>query len=161
MSPEGAEFLDQLNCRVLYLQPLRKLKDRIPAQINSSLSRLNASRPYPVLGAEPEAVRLLQSFPWPHNYAQFQRVLEELTASSEQIITAKSVRDILQKEQYGNTHTSRMGDIFEPLDLSQTLDKISQDVALRVLAETNGNQSAAAKRLDISRTTLRRLIKQA
>lgn len=161
MSPEGAEFLDRLNCRVLYLQPLRKLKDRIPAQINSSLSRLNASRPYPVLWAEPEAVHLLQSFPWPHNYAQFQRVLEELTASSEQIITAKSVRDILQKEQYGNTHTSRMGDIFEPLDLSQTLDKISQDVALRVLAETNGNQSAAAKRLDISRTTLRRLIKQA
>ena len=45
-------------------------------------------------------------------------------------------------------------------DLNQTLDKISQDVALRVLAETNGNQSAAAKRLDISRTTLRRLIKQ-
>ena len=81
--------MDRLNCRVLYLQPLRKLKDRIPAQINSSLSRLNASRPYPVLGAEPEAVHLLQSFPWPHNYAQFQRVLEELTASSEQISPPK------------------------------------------------------------------------
>ena len=85
-------------------------------------------------------------------------MIEELTASAQQTITAESVRGILQ--QYGNTHASRKGDISEPLDLNQTLDKISQDVALRVLAETNGNQSAAAKRLDISRTTLRRLIKQ-
>ena len=121
---------------------------------------MNASRPYPVLGAEPEAIHLLQSFPWPHNYVQFQRVIEELAAAAEQTITAQSVREILQRESYGNTHTSRMGDMFEPLDLSQTLEQISRDVALRVLAETNGNQSAAAKRLEISRTTLRRLIKQ-
>ena len=87
-------------------------------------------------------------------------MIEELTASAQQTITAESVRGILQREQYGNTHASRKGDISEPLDLNQTLDKISQDVALRVLAETNGNQSAAAQRLDISRTTLRRLIKQ-
>ena len=160
MSPEGAEFLNWLHCRVLYLQPLRNLKEQIPTQITSFLSFLNASRPYPVLGAEPEAVRLLQSFPWPHNYVQFQRVMEELAAGAEQIITAKSVHDVLQKEYYGNTHTSRVGDLFEPLDLSQTLDQINREVALRVLAETNGNQSAAAKRLEISRTTLRRLIKQ-
>lgn len=160
MSPEAAGFLDRLNCRVLHLQPLRDLKEQIPAQITSSLSLLNASRPYPVLGAEPEAVRLLQDFPWPHNYVQFQRVMEELAASAQQVITADSVRGILQRERYGNTLTSRGGDLTEPLDLNQTLDKISRDVALRVLAETNGNQSAAAKRLDISRTTLRRLIKQ-
>ena len=160
MAPEAAGFLNRLNCRVLYLQPLRNLREQIPAQITSSLSLLNASRSYPVLGVEPEAIRLLQAFPWPHNYVQFQRVIEELTASAQQTITAESVRGILQREQYGNTHASRKGDISEPLDLNQTLDKISQDVALRVLAETNGNQSAAAKRLDISRTTLRRLIKQ-
>ena len=160
MSPEGAEFLDRLHCRVLYLRPLRDLKEQIPTQITSSLSLLNASRPYPVLGAEPEAIRLLQSFPWPHNYVQFQRVIEELAADAEQTITAQSVREILQKESYGSTHASRMGGMFEPLDLSQTLEQISRDVALRVLAETNGNQSAAAKRLGISRTTLRRLIKQ-
>ena len=158
MSPEGAEFLNRLNCRVLYLQPLRKLKGGIPAQINSALSHLNASRPYPVLGAEPEAVRLLQSFSWPHNYTQFQRVIEDLAASSERLITAENVRQALQKEQYGIAYTSCAGDTSEPLDLSRTLDEISQSVAKRVLMETGGNQSAAAKRLGISRTTLRRLV---
>ena len=41
-----------------------------------------------------------------------------------------------------------------PLDLGRTLEEINQDVALRVLEETGGNQTAAAKRLGISRTTL-------
>ena len=47
-----------------------------------------------------------------------------------------------------------------PLDLNRTLDEISQDVALRVLKETGGNQTAAAKRLGISRTTLWRLLQK-
>ena len=46
-----------------------------------------------------------------------------------------------------------------PLDLGRTLEEINQDVALRVLEETEGNQTAAAKRLGISRTTLWRLLK--
>ena len=158
MSQKGAEFLNRLNCRVLYLQPLRKLTDAIPAQINSALSHLNAYRPYPVLGAEPEALRLLQSFSWPHNYTQFQRVIEDLAETSERLITAENVRQALQKEQYGIAYTSCTGDDSEPLDLSRTLDEISQSVAKRVLVETGGNQSAAAKRLGISRTTLRRLV---
>ena len=40
------------------------------------------------------------------------------------------------------------------LDLSRTLNEISQDVALRLVEETGGNHTAAAKRLGISRTTL-------
>lgn len=47
-----------------------------------------------------------------------------------------------------------------PLDLNRTLEQISQDVALRVLEETGGNQTAAAKRLGISRTTLWRLLQK-
>ena len=45
-----------------------------------------------------------------------------------------------------------------PLNLNRTLSEISQDIALRVVAETRGNQTAAAKRLGISRTTLWRLL---
>ena len=157
-SPEAAEFLNRLNGRILYLRPLRSLSGLIPAQINSVLSRLNASRPSPVLGAEPEAVRLLQSFGWPYNYAQFQRVVEDLAASSQRLITAERVRQVLRREQPGFARASQGAAPGEPLDLSRTLDEISQDVARRVLAETGGNQSAAAKRLGISRTTLRRLV---
>lgn len=47
-----------------------------------------------------------------------------------------------------------------PLDLNRTLAEISQDVAIRVLEETGGNQTAASKRLGISRTTLWRLLQK-
>lgn len=40
------------------------------------------------------------------------------------------------------------------------LSEISQDVALRVVVEAGGNQTAAAKRLGISRTTLWRLLQK-
>lgn len=158
LSPVGAEFLNRLNGRALYLQPLRNLKDTIPAQIKSALSLLNTSIPYPVLGAEPEAIQLLQAFNWPHNYTQLQRVIETLATSSQQIITAENVRQVLRKEQYGEVSASYTGGTFAPLDLNQTLDQINQEIAQRVLAETGGNQTAAARRLGISRTTLRRLV---
>ena len=45
-----------------------------------------------------------------------------------------------------------------PLNLNRTLDEISQDVARRVVEESGGNQTVAAKRLGISRTTLWRLL---
>ena len=47
-----------------------------------------------------------------------------------------------------------------PLDINRTLEEINQDIALRVIQETGGNQTAAAKRLGISRTTLWRLVKK-
>ncbi len=46
------------------------------------------------------------------------------------------------------------------LRLDRTLDEINRDIIRAVLDETNGNQSAAAKRLGISRTTLWRFLKQ-
>ena len=45
------------------------------------------------------------------------------------------------------------------LDLKRPLDEINQDIIHAVLEETKGNQTAAAKRLGISRTTLWRLLK--
>lgn len=40
------------------------------------------------------------------------------------------------------------------LDLSKTLDEIEHDIILRVLQEEDMNQSRAAKRLNIGRSTL-------
>ena len=44
------------------------------------------------------------------------------------------------------------------LNLEQPLDRINQDIVQHVLNSCNGNQTAAAKKLGISRTTLWRYI---
>ena len=45
--------------------------------------------------------------------------------------------------------------------VNRTLAEIDQDIVFRVLEELDGNQTAAAKRLGISRTTLWRLTRTA
>ena len=161
MSAVGALFTDKLCCLSLHVPPLRQMTERIPALVNLSLSHLNADMPRNILGAEPEAMALLQQFQWPHNYTQFRRVLQELAVTAAgQLITAEDVRQVLRKERHVGAFSPRAENAAVPLDLNRTLSEISQDVALRVVEETGGNQTAAAKRLGISRTTLWRLLQK-
>lgn len=161
ISTAGALFLDKLRCLSLYLPPLRSAPQQIPTLINLSFSHLNASFPRQIVGMEPEGISLLQNFQWPHNYTQLRRVIKALAVTSAgQVITAESVREVLKKERHVGAFILQAENSSVPLDLGRTLEEISQDVALRVLEETGGNQTAAAKRLGISRTTLWRLLKK-
>ena len=160
-SAVGSLFMDKLCCLSLFLPPLRQMSERIPALVNLSLSHLNANLPRQLVGAEPEALALLQAFRWPHNYTQFRRVIGELAVTSAgQVITAEDVRNILRKERHMGAFSPGAENTSAPLDLNRTLAEISQDVAIRVLEETGGNQTAASKRLGISRTTLWRLLQK-
>lgn len=161
ISAVGSQFIDKLCCLTLYLPPMRQMAERIPTLVNLSLSYLNANLPRPIVGAEPEAMNLLQNFQWPHNYTQFRRVLGELAVTAPgQFITAESVRQLLRKERHVGAFALHAENTAVPLDLGRTLDEISQDIARRVLEETGGNQTAAARRLGISRTTLWRLLQK-
>lgn len=160
ISAVGSLFLDKLCCLSLYLPPLRQMAERIPALVNQSLSYLNADLPRRIISVEPDAMEMLRSFQWPHNYTQFRRVLRDLAVTAQgQVITAESVRELLQKERYVGAFSLQVENATAPLDLNRTLEEISKDVARRVVKESSGNQTVAAKRLGISRTTLWRLLK--
>ena len=161
ISSIGSLFMDKLCCLSLYLPPLRQISERIPTLVNLSLSHLNADLPRRIMGAEPEAMALLQSFQWPHNYTQFRGVIGDVAVTAPgSLITADNVRQILRKERHVGAFVPHAENSAVPLDLNRTLDEINQDVALRVVEETGGNQTAAAKRLGISRTTLWRLLRK-
>lgn len=155
----GSLFMDKLCCLSLYLPPLRQMAERIPALVNLSLSHLNVDLPRQIVGADPEAITLLQNFQWPHNYTQFRRVIGELAVTATgSLITAENVRQALRKERHVGAFSPCAENAAAPLNLNRTLDEISQDVARRVVEESGGNQTVAAKRLGISRTTLWRLL---
>ena len=160
MSAIGALFADELCCLSFSLTPLRKNAERIPTLVNLTLSHLNASTPGQIAGVGPEAMELLQRFPWPHNYMQFRRVIGELAAASTgPLITLSQVTQALRKERHVGAFTSTAENVSAPLALSRTLTEISRDIASRVVEEKKGSQTAAAKSLGISRTTLWRLLK--
>ena len=161
ISTSGALFSDKLHCLTLYLPPLRTMSARIPELVRLSISHLNADLPRPILGIEPDAISLLQAYHWPHNYAQFRRVLGELSVISDnQIITTETVRNALQKERHTGYFSLQTENSSVPLDLNRPLHEINRDIALRVLEESGGNQTSTAKHLGISRTTLWRLLKK-
>ena len=158
-SAVGSLFMDKLCCLSLYLPPLRQMAERIPALVNLSLSHLNVDLPRQIVGADPEAITLLQNFQWPHNYTQFRRVIGELAVTATgSLITAENVRQALRKERHVGAFSPCAENAAAPLNLNRPLDEISQDVARRVVEESGGNQTVAAKRLGISRTTLWRLL---
>lgn len=162
------EFVNLLACLTIHLPPLRERTKDIPTLANLYLSNLNISLAKEILGLTPGALEALKAFGWPANYTQFKRILSELTViTASSYITEETVLGLLEMEQ--KTTIRRSGASAAPsgdasgsgvvFDISRPMDAINRDIIRAVLEETKGNQTAAAKRLGISRTTLWRLLK--
>lgn len=164
---EAVEFVNLLSCVTLHLSPLRERVHEIPTLSSLYLNSINVSMANQIIGFEPEALKLLQEYDWPYNYTQFKRILNELSlVTTTPYIQTAHVKALLDKEfslsgSSSNTATKnspQIPDHAPAIDLNRSLNEITHDIIRHVLNETNGNQSAAAKRLGISRTTLWRYL---
>lgn len=112
------------------------------------LNTLNVSMANQIIGFEPEAM-----------------------ATTTPYISTSHVSALLEKEQEhiapqrygsdganGGTGSQHSGGFC--IDTGHPLDEINRQIIQQVLTECRGNQSAAAKRLGVSRTTLWRMLKQ-
>ncbi|PKM54891.1 MAG: propionate catabolism operon regulatory protein PrpR [Firmicutes bacterium HGW-Firmicutes-5] len=158
-----SDLINQLSCMTIYMPSLSERKDDIPTLSSLYLGTLNIHLAKQIIGFEPEALTLLKNYDWPHNYTQFKRILNELAViTSTPYIRTTDVASVLRKEKIANIHLS--GEITKSvpsgIDLSQSLHEINQEIVQIVLRESDGNQSKAAKRLAISRTTLWRYLKE-
>lgn len=161
ITQRGMELVEGLGCLVLCLPPVRQRVHQLPAIANMYLSHLNTTQARQIVGLEADAVKLLSDFEWPHNYTQIQRVLKELALTADgPYITADSVDRILKRERTVGTFDDRAEDGGTPLNLNRTLAEINGEIAKRVLAEENGNQTRTAQKLGIGRTTLWRMLNE-
>lgn len=157
--PETARRLMQmLACIPLVLPTLRSREDEIPSLASLYLGSLNLELGKQISGFDSHAIDQLRRFPWPDNYTQFKRVLQELaTLTTSYYIRSSTVSEILTRERRTATaatysRVSRQ----EPM----TLDQIIRNAIEQALADNNGNQTAAAKQLGIGRTTMWRHLNQ-
>ncbi len=158
--PEAMQFINLLSCITIHLPALRTFTDEIPALSSLYLNQLNVSLANQIIGFEPEAMELMQRYSWPNNYTQFKRILHELALMTQTpYIAAEHVKRILDKEDQFVSPTPQKTEHGYVLDLGKPLNELNQDIIRQVLQEFGGNQSAAAKRLGISRTTLWRYLK--
>lgn len=145
----------ELHALPLVIPNLNQRTEDIPSLASLYLGDLNLKFSKQVIGFENEAMKLLQDYKWAANIDQFKRVIKEsLILTDTFYINADTVRKVLSFENLPKSQSYLL-----PLDLNKSLDQINKDIINLVLNEENFNQSKAADRLGISRTTLWRKIK--
>lgn len=143
------------SCLTLRMPPLRERMLEIPALCSLYLSEFNAESAHQVIGLAPEALELLQSYPWPGNMDQLKRVMRQVTLLADRpYISAESVRSQLLLE---SPPPAAAGPVF---DTSRTLEEMTRELVEIALHRANGNQSKAARQLGINRSTLWRMLRR-
>jgi DNA-binding NtrC family response regulator len=129
------------------IPPLRKRPEDILPLTRHFLSiRANDS---PTKRISPEAAEILISYSWPGNIRELKSAVNKVD------ILADS--EIITKDHLP-THFAMQKSV--PSPSSKTLEDIEKEHIMRVLAETDGNQSQAANVLGINRKTLYKKIKK-
>lgn len=140
------------------LNPLRERKEDISSIITLYINRLNIELGKQIIGLRPDALELIEAFSWPHNLNQLYRVIKELAILEESFISKDSVEYVLSKER-SSTDFSK-DNIGVGINLNQSFDDIRYDIIQKVLIEEDQNKEKTAQRLEISRSTLWRILKE-
>ncbi len=152
----------RLNVVRITMPPLRDRKEDIPLLVRGFLRHFCKLNEKPVLELTSDAMNALLAYDWPGNVRELRTAIEHgVVMATGQKIT---VRDLpMAVRQVSGTPLPRglsaarsFGERMNPLDLHETERKL----ILQALAATNGNVTAAARRLGISRRTLHRKINE-
>lgn len=145
------------SCLSLHLPPLRERTDDIPYLTTLYINQMNADLGKQIIGFDSRANLALKQFPWDGNLHQLQRIVYELMLiTATPYISYENTMRLLHQETALWVSPGQSGYQF---DLHQTLEHITYDIVRVVLKEEDNNQSRAAKRLGIGRSTLWRILK--
>ncbi len=155
--PHILNLTSRFSCLTISMMPLRERSGELKALASLYISTVNIDLAKQVIGFMPQAMKLMEQFQWLGNLNQFKRVITQLVMeSASSYIQEESTRRVLAAES-SDTATSTV--LSEVLNLNKPLQDIEKDIVKAVLAETGGNQSQAAARLGICRTTLWKIVK--
>src|SRR5580765_7480646 len=152
----------RLNVVRVVMPPLRERKEDIPILVRGFLRHFCRENQKTLLDLAPNAMDALLAYDWPGNIRELRTAIEhgvvmatgkqitlrDLPAAMRQVATAKLPGGVSPTEAFGEKTS--------PLDLHET----ERRLIAQALAATNGNVTAAAKKLCISRRTLHRKINE-
>ena len=145
------ELYHQLAGIPIYMPSLSERAEDIPTICRSFLTNINQQLPVQIVGFEQEAMELLKNHTWEYGITQLNFMLKQLVLLKKgQFISKDDVSTLLTQSEFKQIEPKNSFMI----DTSKPLDEIVIDIINIVLAEEKNNQSKAAKRLGISRSTL-------
>ena len=151
---EDATFREDLYYRLavvpLKVPPLRERREDIPGLIEALQQRIRQRHRLPEMRLSPTVHQRLISYTWPGNVRQLENILERLMLlASSNVITAED----LPEELISPSASSAV--LWPTLpEEGLSLEGIERELISRALEKFKGNQTQAARYLDISRRTL-------
>ena len=149
------DLLFRLRVVEIWLPPLRERLEDIPLLAQAFLRQFTLENQKPVKGFTAEALELLLHYPWPGNVRELRTAVERgVVLCRGERITARDLPPALRQAGAGAGGPAGTQPSPAPADL--TVKEAEKELILRALKQTNGNRTAAAKKLGISRRTLHR-----
>jgi two-component system response regulator AtoC len=144
------DLLFRLKVIGISVPPLRDRTEDLSELVQFFLTRINRELGARVTKLEEGVLEALKAYSWPGNVRELKNVLTSAILESRGSVL---LRDTLESTLTG----SRVS----PLPSAEllSLDAIEKDHILRAVAQTNGNLSAAARALGVSRPTLRKRLR--
>jgi DNA-binding NtrC family response regulator len=152
---EDGAFREDLFYRLavvpLYLPPLRERKEDIAEIADHLFRRAKERHNMPNLRIAPSIASRFTAYSWPGNIRELENVVERmLVLSNGDQITEDDLPDELSKIPQPQPRPSLFLDL---PDEGVSLEAIERELLLRALEKAGGNQTQAARYLDISRRT--------
>lgn len=143
----------------LDLPPLRDRRMAIPALAKSFAREFAEENERKISGFSPEALTALENYRWPGNIRELRNCVESMVvlAGGPEIKLSDLPPEILQEESSPADADSQPAEEKTPLSLAAS----ERELIAAALARCNGNRTAAAKMLGISRRTLHRRLAEA
>ena len=140
----------RLNVVTITLPPLRERREDIPMLAYHFMQTCAAANQKRVIGISPEAMLVLQQANWPGNVRELAHTIESaVVVTTHEILLPDDLPVTLRKSVPAAPAS-------EFLDLV-TLHELEKRYLIRVLDETHGNKTEAARLLGIDRRTLYRM----
>ncbi|HWM25792.1 MAG TPA: sigma-54 dependent transcriptional regulator [Chthoniobacterales bacterium] len=152
----------RLNVVHLTMPPLRERKEDIPMLVRAFLRHFCKANEKPLLDLTADAMNALLTYHWPGNVRELRTAIEHgvVMAHGPKITLRDLPLNVRQATGAalpgGITPGKAFGEKSSALDLRET----ERRLIMQALATTNGNVTAAAKKLGISRRTLHRKINE-
>src|SRR5205809_4504780 len=155
----------RLNVVRITMPPLRERKEDIPILVRGFLRHFCKENNKPLLELAADAMDALLTYDWPGNVRELRTAIEhgvvmatgpEITLRDLPMAVRRAASPAVAGLPAGISATEAFGEKTSPLDLHETEKKL----IAQALAATNGNVTAAAKKLGISRRTLHRKINE-
>jgi two-component system, NtrC family, response regulator AtoC len=152
----------RLNVVRITMPPLLERKEDIPLLVHLFLRHFSKANQKPLLDLTAEAMNTLLTYNWPGNVRELRAAIEhgvvmaagpKITLRDLPLTVRQAAGEALPR---GISPAKAFGEKSSPLDIRETEKRL----IMQALAATNGNVTAAAKKLGISRRTLHRKINE-